>query len=115
MSGSFSKISKSDLMEKEASPGLPEEKPFSSPCAECGGVCCNVGLILEATRLTLDFQRWASFHDKVFLEDGYLFFLSPCKHFKDGKCAIYAERPFYCRRFNVGGTPCRLCRKLYKR
>jgi len=63
-------------------------------CEECGAACCNAGKIALDRKSARFFARKISHNgfDVVNLENG-------CEHLKDGRCAIYPDRPDTCRQF----------------
>lgn len=106
----------SGVWQRPKAAGKPRKKPSRAElgpeadlCRYCTAKCCRYfALPIETPTEMRDFEfiRWFLFHDRaaVFVEDGdwYLLVSTECKHLRrDGRCAIYADRPQVCREYST--------------
>ena len=86
-----------------------QEKSSLSKCAACNQACCRyVTEKISAPRTIHDFDGllWQLYHENVkAFRDAtgwHLIIYNSCVHLKrDGKCAIYDNRPITCREHSV--------------
>ena len=82
-------------------------------CLKCGK-CCRFVALPFGGKITPDVVRWHNAHgikvvqkEELGMFHGKVLIPLECKHFKDGRCGIYEERPQVCRDFESGGEVCK--------
>ena len=72
-------------------------------CKECGGFCCNCRMIgVERSPVSKNTLEYWDAKSQEYFDHGKLriYVVSePCKHYKDGECSIYDDRPVKCKLF----------------
>lgn len=72
-------------------------------CELCRGACCeSITLPLPANP---DHAQWLALHGRPSGE-GAVRLECQCRQLKNGKCAIYEERPQVCRDYEPGSRAC---------
>lgn len=74
------------------------------PRANCKGLCQAYCGFIACTELEAKRMEEAAGGVKLAVgADGF------CVYLKEGRCSVYAERPFVCRLFGAGTNPLMLC------
>ncbi|MBD3314005.1 hypothetical protein GF345_06185 [Candidatus Woesearchaeota archaeon] len=79
-------------------------------CDDCNGMCCRkLAVHIDTPKTKDDFEdiKWYLYHEGISVyidneDDWLVMFPSKCRHLaKDGRCAIYDNRPPVCREAEV--------------